>query len=126
MQFLSILAWLCERRGMPSKARPTNDLRCPHESIAAGFLFHCSQNPIIAARLQVKGGSFRDLPLTKELSDSLEEWFAFLESVKGVRLRTGAIDFAGVQLAAPGRVQSARGRGDHRPWTAAFGRYDSA
>ena len=42
---------------------------------------------IIAARLQVKGGSFRDLPLTTELSDSLEEWFAFLESVKGVRLR---------------------------------------
>ena len=33
---------------------------------------------IIAARLQVKGGSFRDLPLTKELSDSLEQWFAFL------------------------------------------------
>jgi hypothetical protein len=26
---------------------------------------------IIAARLQVKGGSFRDLPLTTELSDSL-------------------------------------------------------
>jgi hypothetical protein len=44
---------------------------------------------IIAARLQVKGGSFRDLPLTKELSASLEEWFAFLESVKGVRLRGG-------------------------------------
>ena len=44
---------------------------------------------IIAARLQVKGSSFRDLPLTKELSDSLEEWFAFLESVKGVRLRCG-------------------------------------
>ncbi|MGA7901705.1 MAG: hypothetical protein WCA06_03620 [Terrimicrobiaceae bacterium] len=44
---------------------------------------------LIAARLQVNGGSFRDLPLTKELSDSLEEWFAFLESVKGVRLRGG-------------------------------------
>ena len=44
---------------------------------------------IIAARLRVKGGSFRDLPLTKELSDSLEEWFAFPESVKGVRLRGG-------------------------------------
>jgi hypothetical protein len=34
---------------------------------------------IIAARLQVKGGSFRDLPLTRELSDSLGGWFAFLE-----------------------------------------------
>jgi integrase len=37
----------------------------------------------------VKGGSFRDLPLTTELSDSLGGWFAFLESVKGVRLRRG-------------------------------------
>ena len=37
---------------------------------------------LIAARLQVKGGSFRDLPLTPELAGSLEEWFAFLESVK--------------------------------------------
>ena len=46
---------------------------------------------IIAARLQVKGGSFCDLPLTTELSDSLEGWFAFLESVKGVRLRTAGI-----------------------------------
>ena len=44
---------------------------------------------IIAARLQVKGSSFRDLPLTKELAASLEEWFAFLESVKAVRLRGG-------------------------------------
>jgi integrase len=58
---------------------------------------------IIAARLQIKGGSFRDLPLTTELSDSLEEWFAFLESVKGVRLRTGGIDFAGSTLVFPGR-----------------------
>ena len=38
---------------------------------------------IIAVRLQVKGGSFRDLPLTRELSDSLGGWFAFLESIKG-------------------------------------------
>ena len=41
---------------------------------------------IIVARLQVKGGSFHDLPLTKELADSLEQWSTFLESVKGVRL----------------------------------------
>jgi hypothetical protein len=33
---------------------------------------------IIAARLKVKGGSFRDLPLTKELAASLEESFTFL------------------------------------------------
>ena len=58
---------------------------------------------IIAARLQVKGGSFRDLPLTTELSDSLKGWFAFLESVKGIRLRTGGIDFAGSALVFPGR-----------------------
>jgi integrase len=58
---------------------------------------------IIAARLQVKGSSFRDLPVTKELSDSLEEWFAFLESVKGVRLRGGGVDFAGSPLVFPGR-----------------------
>jgi hypothetical protein len=58
---------------------------------------------IIAARLKVKGGSFRDLPLTKELAASLEESFAFLESVKGVRLRGGGVDFAGSPLIFPGR-----------------------
>jgi integrase len=58
----------------------------------------------IAARLQVKGGSFRDLPLTRELSDSLGGWFAFLKSVKGVRLRRGGgVDFAGSALVFPGR-----------------------
>ena len=57
---------------------------------------------IIAARLQVKGGCFRDLPLTQELADSLEGWFAFLESVKGVRLRIG-IDSSGSPLVFPGR-----------------------
>jgi len=61
---------------------------------------------IIAARLQVKGGSFRDLPLTKELAASLEEWFAFLESVKGIRLRGGGVDFAGSPR-PEGRVTSA-------------------
>ena len=59
---------------------------------------------LIAARLQVKSGSFRDLPLTKELSDSLQEWFAFLESVKGVRLRVGGVNFAGSPLIFPGRA----------------------
>ena len=58
---------------------------------------------IIAVRLQIKGGSFRDLPLTPELPGSLEGWFAFMESVKGVRLRTGGIDFAGSPLVFPGR-----------------------
>lgn len=58
---------------------------------------------IIAARLQVKGGSFRDLLVTEELAASLEEWFAFLETVKGVRLRSGGVDFAGSPLIFPGR-----------------------
>ena len=58
---------------------------------------------LIVARLRVKGGYFRDLPLTRELSDSLEEWFAFLESVKGVRLRGGEVGFAGSSLVFPGR-----------------------
>jgi integrase len=60
---------------------------------------------IIATRLQIKGGSFRDLPLTRELADSLEEWFAFLERVKGVRLRTGGNRLRGIaaRLSWPGR-----------------------
>jgi hypothetical protein len=66
-------------------------------------LIHEPGGVIIAARLRLKGGSFRDLPLTKELSDSLVEWFAFLESVKGVRLRGGGVDFAGSALIFPGR-----------------------
>ena len=36
-------------------------------------LVHEPGGVIIAACLQLKGGSFRDLPLTKELSDSLVE-----------------------------------------------------
>ena len=52
----------------------------------------------------VKGGSFRDLPLTTELSDSLGGWFAFLESVKGVRLRRGGeLTSRGSALVFPGR-----------------------
>ena len=55
--------------------------------------------------LQVKArGSFRDLPLTRELPDSLGGWFALLESVKGVRLRRGrGVNFAGATLVFPGR-----------------------
>jgi integrase/recombinase XerC len=56
-----------------------------------------------AARMRVKGGTFRDLPLLPELSDSLREWFLFLESIKGVRLRSGAIEFAASSLVFPGR-----------------------
>ena len=54
---------------------------------------------IIAARLQVKHGSFRDLPLTRELAASLEEWFALrnregcVATAWGSRLRTISITF---------------------------------
>lgn len=56
-----------------------------------------------AARMQIKGGSFRDLPLTAELSDTLHEWFNFLEGVRGVRLRGGGVEFAACRLVFPGR-----------------------
>jgi site-specific recombinase XerD len=68
-----------------------------------GLVREPASGGLIAARPQVKGGSLRDVRLTKELSDSLEEWFAFLESVKGVRLRGGGVDFAGSPLVFPGR-----------------------
>jgi site-specific recombinase XerD len=42
-----------------------------------------------------------DVELVRE--DLARPWFAFLESVKGVRLRTGGIDFAGSTLVFPGR-----------------------
>ncbi len=58
---------------------------------------------VIATRMQVKGGSFRDLPVIPELSDALREWSAFLECVKGVRLRSGGMDFAASPLVFPGR-----------------------
>ena len=58
---------------------------------------------VIATRMQVKGGAFRDLPVIPELSDALREWSCFLESVKGVRLRSGGMDFAASALVFPGR-----------------------
>jgi site-specific recombinase XerD len=56
-----------------------------------------------AARLKVKGGKHRDVPLMPRLSDSLREWAVFLEGLKGMRLRRGAIEFAGSELVFPGR-----------------------
>jgi len=61
---------------------------------------------IIAARLQVKGGSFRDLPLTRELSDSLGGWFAF----PGKRQRRSAAAGWGSQLRGIGARLSWPGR----------------
>lgn len=58
---------------------------------------------VIAARMQVKGGSFRDLSIIAELSEALREWLAFLETIKGVRLRNGGVDFAASPLVFPGR-----------------------
>jgi integrase len=51
----------------------------------------------------MKPSSFRDLPVIRELSDSLGEWFAFLRSVKLVRLRGGGVNFEGSALVFPGR-----------------------
>lgn len=58
---------------------------------------------ITAVRLKVKGGKYRDLPLVPRLSVSLTEWALFVEGIKGVRLRRGAIEFAGSDLVFPGR-----------------------
>jgi len=58
---------------------------------------------VTAVRLKVKGGKYRDLPLVPRLSVSLSEWGEFLEGCKGVRLRRGAIEFAGSELVFPGR-----------------------
>ena len=56
-----------------------------------------------AAPLKVKGGKFRDVPLMPRLSDYLQEWAVFLEDLKGLRLRRGAVEFAGSELVFPGR-----------------------
>ncbi len=58
---------------------------------------------VTAVRLRVKGGKHRDLPLVPRLSDSLHQWALFLEGLKGVRLRRGAVEFAGSELVFPGR-----------------------
>ena len=55
------------------------------------------------ARLRVKGGKHRDVPLMPRLGDSLGEWAQFLEGMKGVRLRRGSVEFAGSELVFPGR-----------------------
>ena len=59
----------------------------------------------IAARLQVKGSSFRDLPVILELSDSLGEWFAFLR-----KRQIGATAGWGSQLRGIGACLSRPGR----------------
>ena len=55
------------------------------------------------ARIKVKGGAFRDLPVSGRLGDSIKEWLEFLSAIRGVRLRGGGIDFAGSMLIFPGR-----------------------
>jgi len=58
---------------------------------------------ITAARLRVKGGKHRDVPVMPRLGESLAEWAAFLEGFKGHRLRRGHVGFAGSELVFPGR-----------------------
>jgi hypothetical protein len=66
------------------------------------FGAHTKRNDeeIIAARLQIKGGSFRYLPLTKELPASLEEWFDFLEMNSNSTHRLRSRRFRHVRLMA--------------------------
>jgi site-specific recombinase XerD len=61
------------------------------------------QGRVTAARLKVKGGGHRDIPVMPGLGDSLAEWEVFLEGVKGHRLRRGHIAFAGSELVFPGQ-----------------------
>ena len=60
-------------------------------------------NGDLTARIKAKGGYYRDLPLSKTLAASLRTWVSFLDGIRGVRLRRGAIDFAGSNLVFPGR-----------------------
>ncbi len=71
--------------------------------LTADRLVRNGAGEITAARLKVKGGKHRDVPLMPRLSDSLREWAEFLEGLKGLRLRRGAIGFAGSELVFPGR-----------------------
>ena len=72
-------------------------------TLPAGKLIHENDGSFTAARLKVKGGKFRDVPLVPKLSESLQEWHSFLESYRGVRLRKGAVEFAKNGLVFPGR-----------------------
>lgn len=71
--------------------------------LTAGRLVCSAGGAIVAARMRVKGGTFRDLPLPDELSAGLRDWRAFLDSVRGHRLRAGGVDFAASLLVFPGR-----------------------
>ncbi len=66
-------------------------------------LVYDSNRNVTAARLKVKGGKHRDLPILEELSESLQEWSTFLEGIRGLRLRRGGLAFAKSPLVFPGR-----------------------
>jgi site-specific recombinase XerD len=66
-------------------------------------LVHGPAGEISAARLRVKGGKFRNLPISGPLGEALAEWLEFLSGFRGVRLKKGALDFAGSSLVFPGR-----------------------
>jgi hypothetical protein len=74
------------------------------EERAGEFYEEVTRGLSASHHLQVKGGSFRVLPLTKKLSASLEEWFTFLEGVEGLRLAGGVGLLAiSINLSWPGR-----------------------
>lgn len=62
-----------------------------------------SDGRVAAVRMKVKGGKFRDVPIAPALADSLAEWLEFLPSIRGARLRSGGLNFAGSSLIFPGR-----------------------
>jgi hypothetical protein len=84
---LKLIAW-ATTAGLALKTLP--------EERVGEFYEELTHSRSASHHLQVKGGSFRDLPPTKELAASFEEWFAFLESVKSVGQRAGGVDFTGI------------------------------
>jgi site-specific recombinase XerD len=72
-------------------------------TLTTGKLTRNTEGVVIAVRLKVKGGKYRDMPVLPRLSESLQEWERFLESFKGHRLRQGSVEFAGSELVFPGR-----------------------
>lgn len=55
------------------------------------------------ARLRVKGGGHRDLPLPAHLGQELARWLATLDANRGTRLRAHDLEFASTPLVFPGR-----------------------
>lgn len=55
------------------------------------------------ARMQTKGGRYKDQPLPAELTASLREWREIQTAIAGVRIRRGDVRFSASPLVFPGR-----------------------